>query len=567
MAEVYRQSTRRGEEEIMRKKTGIASLSTFCVVIPLVLMGSLGTIQYIWEWEAILKNREIAWHGERVESEVVAHTVSLSPDGTYALIQDGNDWIAMDTVTGETLWTAPTSEFFRRYRLISNRGEAVLTHSRGEDPVNMVHNGRDGSVRFLGADLFPEEEEDLWYPIGINDAGTLAVYRTSRDFFSDPRMEVRVVNLANGETVFDATMDDQELADHWFRLNQTHFDDSGEELIISDDFFRTTFHLDLNTGAMTHHPRIENDWGASKLVVAPDIGKYAYHVPVDGIRINDFPSHNLHLLIPTGEDEVVQDLAFNGDGSQLLIISKDEWGSIPNFRWIDTNTSETLATVSRPRGEIVGKFVHDGMPAFLEAGPGNIEFLDVSGNELWDPIPYARSLYHRAIPFDNDNSMMVVNTRGYFSVFDMATESFGDWKPLSGIPVFSSITVARKGHVAIHQTSREIVSIDLYTGEMLQKLRSLGEYQNGLLAISHDGSIAALGVHGENGVSIIEPTSGSTLGTIETDSPMYSLTMTPDGSTLAFVHEDSVTSFEVNSGELVARIDFDLLESQPSHSP
>ncbi|MCC5875544.1 MAG: WD40 repeat domain-containing protein [Candidatus Sumerlaeia bacterium] len=546
------------------RKSRFISIWTCIAAAPVVLAGSLLAVSSYTDWWSAVHDREIAWHGEQIKSTPIANVISISPDGTFALIQEGDDLKAFDTVTGEELWSTPASELPYRNLLLSNGGERILTfhssttlHGWG----NKVYNGRDLTIRFEGEDIFPGEE-GIWFPAGINDAGTLAVYRTlGVQTLEEPRTDVRVINLETGEVVFDATRDEADEDAYWYRLNHAHFNQTNDEVLLTDRYLGSIFHLDLQEGTLTHLPREGFTGGHVDYVVSPDFSLYAYQEPAVGVKIIEFPSHEVRHLLPMEEMEVVHNIAFNGDGSELLIVSQDEYDFLSTYRWIDTTTSETLVTESRHRSEIVGTFVHNGTPGFLEAGPGSLEFLDAFGNTMHQPLPYVRAFHLRVLPFDNDNSMMVLNSRGYFSVFDIATEEFGPWKPLPASPAYYSMRAARTGQIAIIQVGRDVLSLDLYSGEVLRTLRPLDHKENAMLAISHDGSVAAVGIRGDNTVSIFDPNTGNTIGTIEADHPIYSLTMTPDGSTLAFSHEESVATYDHGSGELISTIDLDFLES------
>lgn len=507
----------------------------FCGLVGMALVGSgiiFGSVIHK-SWV----DREIAHHGEVVAGNELIDSAHISLDGSFIIVSRGPQRTGINPETGEVLWSESHDNLDFRNLVVGPTGETFVS---GNPPV--IYNAQTLEVI--------HELERSGQVLAMSRDGSLLLQRLVT--ISDEGIRgIRVIDVGTGGVLVDNPMDH---VANPTSLVGGQFSADGSTLAVYTNNMAVIHLVDLDEGTISTPPVLP--FGKSIPVLSPDLDLLAYEEIGLEIRIVGLQDHEDVMTFPLEYWEHIHHLSFNGDASEIHLISSILGDPIVTHRVVEIASGMVLVEESREQGRIVDVYQANGSPGFVESWKEEIRFLEASGGELLPPLGFAMQYLARVLPFGSGTGFMAIDTRGFYSIRDGHEGGFSSWKKLQLFPAIYSVRAATEGYVAMFQSGRAVYSYDLEERVVLHHLLELDTNENSFIELSSDGRVGVIAIRGGNGISVVDPVSGDVIDSIEVPDPIYQICLSTNGRWVGLFHLEGVSLIDLELGEMVAEWDF-----------
>lgn len=509
-------------------------LMTLPGIVVLSVAAAVGATVSIGAVLKSMEDRELRAHGEILAGGPIFHNTAISGDGSLLLISLGSTVRAIDTDTGATLWEREDGAFDLPGVKISRDGSRIIT---SRTPI--VLDGATG-----------EEIRDTGYSF----AQVLAISPDNSLFAHVHQGELYLESIDHGNVIFQGELpiSNPHVAG---MIRASTFDDSSTRFAFHSINIKEMFLVDTSVGELEQFTGPDLYFGSTRTCFSPALDMIVYKDIGVGIVALSFPDGE--ELFRHDYEEQLYDMVFSPDGNALHLVLSDPNRNTAEYRTIDTSNGEVLSSNDRTRGDLLAVYTRNGAPGYLESWKDSLRFLDADGDDDRTALPIERGYHLRALPFLGGEKIMVVDTNRRYSIMDPTTGLTEPWDYLPWSPAYYSIVVSGDSDIAMMQSGRSVISMNLSTREQLHVLRELVSSETSILDITKDGSIAAVAMFGGEEVMLVDPKSNETISTITTEGRVFNLALSMGGGYIALVHDDRVTVRETESGTVVHEVDFD----------
>ncbi|MCC5875543.1 MAG: hypothetical protein JJU11_04920 [Candidatus Sumerlaeia bacterium] len=506
------------------KKNRVMSLPMIALMGLFVPIAATASVLLLQKTLEVMETR---YYDEVIDGGNIFREATISEDGSLLLVSVENGAVAYDTTTGDMLWEWEEPHFNLNVHLMSGDGSRI---ARGFE--HTIIDARTGLV------IRHEPDERTHLLAFSRDGSTLA-------YVKEGILHVEETDTGTSLFEHDLDLNYSHLVNH---LRSATFSESGSRLAFHSRFMDTLFIVDLDSGTIDEQPGPDHYFGALATSYSPQLDRLAYEDVGVGAVVMEYPG-GLELLRHEFDDHLY-DMRFSPDGELLHLTLGHPTTTTFEHKTVEIATGEVLNSETRTRGELLGVYTKAGEPHFMESWKDSIRFLDAAGTDDLPGLAVEYAFNLRLKHFQGGQKVLVVDAIGQHTILDRATGDKEPWKPLPWSTGYYSIAVAGGSDIAVMHSARAMISYDLTTREPLHTLRELIYTEASILDISHDGTIAALGVRGEEEVALVNPRTNETVGSIAAEEPVFALALSRDGEYLALFHSESVSVFETATGDI-----------------
>lgn len=479
-----------------------------------------------------IENRDLSWASEQIASFEIVTDGLVAPNGAYFIIRNGHEATAYSFADHEELWTSTDPLLASADLLISPDGNRIASRRHFA-----LFDGLSGErIRTSG------QEDARWHRLlAFNADGSLLAHDTG------PGLVVEETDT--GGVLLSVAKEDFTSRTTTLRAS---FEEPGGPLLVYTQPWATLHRFDPANGSRE---------ALSTFPIHADDAPVAFHHSSGLVAVESIGLGILVFDMETGEqvafleeERHLRFLDFADDGATLLVCLGGPEDSTATIMRLDIATGEPQETIERDQWQIAGVYTEDGEHRFAEWTRDGLHFFAADGTPSAEPFLRQRSPIVRAIPSDNDNRTLLLDNTRHYAIMEMESGQVGPWHRFPYGFSYYSLHIARTGTTAILQVEKDVISWDLMKGEPEATLGRIGDLEWADLALSRDGSVAAIARRGTTEVDFHDPETGDLLRTIPFPERFFSFGLSPDAGLAAFFCEEGIVIVDAAGGGELLRL-------------